>query len=229
MLDWERRLGSSINTTGNRTNNTSEGATRTGIFAGAIAAMAERQNTIIECNTGSSSSGIGEVSDTNHSSGQREIGIAVTHVDEEVSPVSMIRSNNTRDEVNHLHPHGEDRHTEDEKTRQFQGEIRAVQRRNNWREMMVGNSPPRCFVSRDTQGTTFDVMQDHSLEIAKEGTSFTSSVHSASDLPWETLSDCHHAPQRRAPSIVPESFEEQIKLALALSLADAQSQMRQRG
>ena len=59
--------------------------------------------------------------------------------------------------------------------------------------------------------------------------SFTSSAHSASDLPWETFSDSHHAPQRTASSIVPESFEEQIKLALALSLADAQSQMRQRG
>ena len=146
-------MGSSINTTGNITNNTHEGATGTGIFAGAIAAMAERQNTIIVCNEGTSSSGIGEVSDTNHSSGHREISIAVTHVDEEVSPVSTIRSNNTREEVN---PHVEDRHIEDEKTWQFQREITAVQRRNNWREMMVGNSPPRRFVSRDTKGTTLD-------------------------------------------------------------------------
>ena len=220
-------MGSSINTTGNIINNTREGSTRTGIFAGAIAAMAERQNTIIACNEGSSSSGIGEVSDTIHSSGRREISIAVTDLDEEVSPVSMIRSNNTRAEVN---PHVEDRQIEDQKTRQFQGEIRAVQKKNNLREMMVGNSPPRRFVSKDTQGTTWDWMQqDYSLEIAKEGTSFTSSAHSASDLPWETSSDSHHAPQRRAPSIVPESFEEQIKLAFALSLADAQSQMRQRG
>ena len=110
-------MGSSINTTGNIINNTREGSTRTGIFAGAIAAMAERQNTIIACNEGSSSSGIGEeVSDTIHSSGRREISIAVTHIDEEVSPVSMIRSNNTRAEVN---PHVEDRQIEDQKTRQF--------------------------------------------------------------------------------------------------------------
>ena len=75
------------------------------------------------------------------------------------------------------------------------------------------------------------------MTIAVEvGTSFSSSVPSASDLPWEApeiLSGTHSvenvntlAPVIAVDPMLPQSFEEQMMLAMALSLAEAQTQSR---
>ena len=158
------------------------------------------------------------ISDINHSYGLKPINTAITHVPTD-------RSNYTRQEWNNI------QHTVGggEEIRQFHQELRAVEGLNNWIEMPAGNRPRIPPVSRNNQETTSDWMPDDSLEMAVAETSSINSVHSAFDLRSETPSESHHALQERTTCIVPESFEDQIKLALALSLADAQANMRQRG
>ncbi|CAM6075422.1 unnamed protein product [Sphagnum tenellum] len=76
---------------------------------------------------------------------------------------------------------------------------------------------------------------DQSSEQVEVGTSFSSSIPSASELPWEAPeippdgrngegSSSEEAGRKSA--VVPESFEEQMMLAMALSLAEAQANTR---
>jgi hypothetical protein len=79
---------------------------------------------------------------------------------------------------------------------------------------------------------------DHSSEQVEVGTSFSSSIPSASELPWEAAdfppdersgesSSSHHSMEAGGKStVVPEGYEEQMMLAMALSLADAQARIR---
>jgi hypothetical protein len=79
---------------------------------------------------------------------------------------------------------------------------------------------------------------DHSSEQVEVGTSFSSSIPSASELPWEAAdfppdgrsgesSSSHHSMEAGGNStVVPEGYEEQMMLAMALSLADAQARIR---
>ncbi|KAH9551396.1 hypothetical protein CY35_09G013500 [Sphagnum magellanicum] len=79
---------------------------------------------------------------------------------------------------------------------------------------------------------------DHSSEQVEVGTSFSSSsIPSASELPWEAAdfppdgrsgesSSSHHSMEAGGKStVVPEGYEEQMMLAMALSLADAQARI----
>ena len=75
-----------------------------------------------------------------------------------------------------------------------------------------------------------DWVLDHSSEVVEVGTSFSSSVPSASDLPREAPEVPHNTknyddpPSFNAqPYGVTEIFEEQMMLALAISLAEAQA------
>lgn len=77
---------------------------------------------------------------------------------------------------------------------------------------------------------------DQSSERVEVGTSFSSSVPSASDLPWEAPdipSDSRNGESsggfNNDKVLVPDSFEEQMMLAMALSLADAQARVRHGG
>uniref|UniRef100_A0A7I4A0P6 RING-type domain-containing protein n=1 Tax=Physcomitrium patens TaxID=3218 RepID=A0A7I4A0P6_PHYPA len=80
------------------------------------------------------------------------------------------------------------------------------------------------------------LLGDQSSEQVEVGTSFSSSVPSASDLPWE-VSDIpdftgngeNSGGTNNDTILVPESFEEQMMLAMALSLADAQARARHGG
>lgn len=85
-------------------------------------------------------------------------------------------------------------------------------------------------IREGSQGSMSDWVLDHSSEVVEVGTSFSSSVPSASDLPWEApevpnnTENYADPPSFNAqPYGVPESFEEQIMLALAISLAEAQT------
>jgi hypothetical protein len=78
---------------------------------------------------------------------------------------------------------------------------------------------------------------DQSSEQVEVGTSFSSSIPSASELPWEAAdfppdgrsgesSSSHHSMEAEGKStVVPEGYEEQMMLAMALSLADAQARI----
>eukprot|EP01018_Ginkgo_biloba_P023937 Gb_31565 [translate_table: standard] len=81
-----------------------------------------------------------------------------------------------------------------------------------------------------SRGSMSDWMLDHSSEVVEVGTSFSSSVPSASDLPWEAPDVPQNAELSvdtasfsAQPYVIPESFEEQMMLALAISLAEAQA------
>ena len=74
---------------------------------------------------------------------------------------------------------------------------------------------------------------DQSSEQVEVGTSFSSSVPSASELPWEAPDiplDARNGESSGGANtdkvLVPDSFEEQMMLAMALSLADAQARGR---
>ncbi|KAG0592953.1 hypothetical protein KC19_1G292900 [Ceratodon purpureus] len=71
---------------------------------------------------------------------------------------------------------------------------------------------------------------DQSSEQVEVGTSFSSSVPSASELPWEAPEDARNGESSGGANndkvLVPDSFEEQMMLAMALSLADAQARGR---
>lgn len=75
---------------------------------------------------------------------------------------------------------------------------------------------------------------DQSSEQVEVGTSFSSSIPSASELPWEAPESPPDAGNGESSCgvetgkvMLPESFEEQMMLAMALSLAEAQSRVRQ--
>lgn len=70
---------------------------------------------------------------------------------------------------------------------------------------------------------------DQSSEQVEVGTSFSSSVPSASELPWEAPDNGESSGANNDKVLVPDSFEEQMMLAMALSLADAQAQVHQGG
>lgn len=74
---------------------------------------------------------------------------------------------------------------------------------------------------------------DHSSVQVEVGTSFSSSVPSASELPWEApevaVVNGESSGANNDKILVPDSFEEQIMLAMALSLADAQAKGRPGG
>lgn len=79
-------------------------------------------------------------------------------------------------------------------------------------------------------------MGDQSSEQVEVGTSFSSSVPSASELPWEApdgqngeSSSGSGFANNNDKVLVPDSFEEQMMLAMALSLADAQAKVRHGG
>lgn len=85
-------------------------------------------------------------------------------------------------------------------------------------------------IREGSQGSMSDWVLDHSSEVVEVGTSFSSSVPSASDLPWEAPEVPHNTENYADPPSfnaqpygVPESFEEQMMLALAISLAEAQA------
>lgn len=107
---------------------------------------------------------------------------------------------------------------------------------NNWIEVSIDSgrtiSP---LVRGESRSSMSDWLQDHSSEAVEVGTSFSSSVPSASELPWE---GSDFLPPQSIESIdepsgltqrvvmLPDSFEEQMMLAMALSLAEAQAQAR---
>lgn len=76
---------------------------------------------------------------------------------------------------------------------------------------------------------------DQSSEQVEVGTSFSSSIPSASELPWEAPDisaaggngESSGGGDNGGKVMLPESYEEQMMLAMALSLADAQSRVRQ--
>lgn len=81
------------------------------------------------------------------------------------------------------------------------------------------------------RGSSMNASQgDQSSEQVEVGTSFSSSVPSASDLLWEVQDTPDFTGNGESSDganndtiLVPESFEEQMMLAMALSLADAQA------
>ena len=118
-----------------------------------------------------------------------------------------------------------------------QNHISSSRELSNWIERSIENeeaiSPQ---IHGEGQSSVNDWVLDHSSEVVEVGTSFSSSVPSASDLPWEApeiLSGTHSvenvntlAPVIAVDPMLPQSFEEQMMLAMALSLAEAQTQSR---
>ncbi|GLJ17383.1 hypothetical protein SUGI_0301980 [Cryptomeria japonica] len=101
----------------------------------------------------------------------------------------------------------------------------------NWIEVSPesGRALSQCL-REGSRSSVSDWMFDHSSEVVEVGTSFSSSIPSASDLPWEAPDVPQNAdvsadpPSLSAqPYVVPESYEEQMMLALAISLAEAQA------
>ena len=75
-----------------------------------------------------------------------------------------------------------------------------------------------------------DWVLDHISEVVEVGTSSSSSVPSASNLPWEAPEVPHNTENYADPPSfnaqpygAPEIFEEQMMLALTISLAEAQA------
>lgn len=106
---------------------------------------------------------------------------------------------------------------------------------SSWIEVSVESGRALSpHIRGESRGSISDWMLDHSSEAVEVGTSFSSSVPSASELPWEAPdiapqnAECTCDPPGLTPSaaMLPESFEEQMMLAMALSLAEAQAQAR---
>lgn len=208
-------------------------STVTGGLAGAIAAMAERQATTVDSSDGNSSGDQVRVSNRH---GGESGGNVVNTINEEVA------ENNAS---SMLAPHlaGSDAHTEQGDTEEkghaeeasSHIENASGQELNNWIEVSIDSGRAISPLARgESRGSMSDWLQDHSSEAVEVGTSFSSSVPSASDLPWEgpdfagpqnTESiDESPVPSAQPIAVLPDSFEEQIMLAMALSLAEAQAQ-----
>lgn len=109
---------------------------------------------------------------------------------------------------------------------------------DSWIEVSVESGRALSpHVRGGSTGSISDWMLDHSSEAVEVGTSFSSSVPSASDLPWEApdilapqTTECTGDLSGLPPPspMLPESYEEQMMLAMALSLAEAQAQARSR-
>ncbi|KAI5066382.1 hypothetical protein GOP47_0019006 [Adiantum capillus-veneris] len=168
-------------------------------LAGAIAALAERQATSSE----SIPTGSNEPSNVN--APQRRVPLSATGING-----------------------GEQRQTEE---KHQTGEVTSL---NNWIEVSVESG--RTFSSlggEESRTSLSDWLQDHSSEAVEVGTSVSSSVPSASDLPWDgpdflpphSIENIDRPPGLTQPTVMlPDSFEEQMMLAMALSLAEAQAQ-----
>lgn len=210
-------------------------STVTGGLAGAIAALAERQATTVDSSDGNPSSDQARVSNRNivESGGNlvsaisNELGEPLT-----VNNASRIVSPNMTADVEAEQGHIEEKCHAEEVT--SQAENGGAQELNNWIEVSIDSgrtiSP---LVRGESRGSMSDWLQDHSSEAVEVGTSFSSSVPSASDLPWEgsdfvapQSTECIDEPPGSAQPIamLPDSFEEQMMLAMALSLAEAQAQ-----
>ncbi|KAH9330555.1 hypothetical protein KI387_002663 [Taxus chinensis] len=101
----------------------------------------------------------------------------------------------------------------------------------NWIEVSPesGRALSQCL-REGSRSSVSDWMLDHGSEVVEVGTSFSSSIPSASDLAWEssdvpqTADISADPPSLNAqPYVIPESYEEQMMLALAISLAEAQA------
>lgn len=121
------------------------------------------------------------------------------------------------------------------KDRNWQNASCGSEELNGW--LNVSKESGRTFCSsvrREDRELTFDWGLDQSSEAVEGGTSFSSSIPSASDLPWEApdflssrSSDNVGETSLSIASearVLPVSFEDQIMLAMALSLAEAQPQ-----
>eukprot|EP00250_Pteridium_aquilinum_P006053 c16039_g1_i2 orf=546-1835(-) len=93
---------------------------------------------------------------------------------------------------------------------------------------MVASADKAIEVER--QKGTSDWMLDPSSETAEVGTSFSFNIPATCDLAWETpnLSPDEACLSSTSTPLLPESFEEQIMLAMAMSLAEGQAQARRR-
>lgn len=211
-------------------------STVTGGLAGAIAAMAERQATTVDSSDGNSSGD--QVRVSNRNIVEREGNLVNTINDEVGEPV-----NNTS-RVPPLHLAGSDVQAEPGVTKEkghaeeagSHMESASGQELNNWIEVSIDSGRAISPLARgESRGSMSDWLQDHSSEAVEVGTSFSSSVPSASDLPWEgpdfagpqnTESIDESLVSLAQPLAVrPDSFEEQMMLAMALSLAEAQGQV----
>ncbi|KAH7426485.1 hypothetical protein KP509_10G003100 [Ceratopteris richardii] len=117
-----------------------------------------------------------------------------------------------------------------------QTENNGGQTLSNWIEVSAENGRTISSLIRgESRGSMSDLLLDHSSEAVEVGTSFSSSVPSASELPWE---GSDFLPAQNAESVdettgmgqsivmLPDTYEEQMMLAMALSLAEAQAQAR---
>ncbi|MCO5591103.1 hypothetical protein L7F22_045080 [Adiantum nelumboides] len=131
---------------------------------------------------------------------------------------------------------GEKRQTEEKYQTQDtinQVETSHGQGLNNWIEVSIdsGRTISR-LVREESRSSLSDWLQDHSSEAVEVGTSVSSSVPSASELPWEgsdflppqSIGNIEPPGLAQPALLLPDSFEEQMMLAMALSLAEAQAQ-----
>ncbi|MCO5564219.1 hypothetical protein L7F22_017877 [Adiantum nelumboides] len=204
----------------------------TGGLAGAIAALAERQAT------------------SNESIATTDQACVIDSQTLENEPLSLQSNNEGFNELLNVNAAprpapfsatgdngGEQRQTEEKYQTQdtiTQVETSHGQGLNNWIEVSVdsGRTISR-LVREESRSSLSDWLQDHSSEAVEVGTSVSSSVPSASELPWEgseflppqSIGNIDESLGLAQPALMlPDSFEEQMMLAMALSLAEAQAQ-----
>lgn len=201
-----------------------------GGLAGAIAALAERQATSSDGNP--SSDQVRVSSQNNVESGEHLVSAINNESGESVIVNNASIPNMTGADVEVEQAQIEEKcHVEEVRSQTENG---GGQELNNWIEVSIDSgrtiSP---LVRGESRSSMSDWLQDHSSEAVEVGTSFSSSVPSTSDLPWEGVdfvapqsTECIDESPRLAQPIamLPDSFEQQMMLAMALSLAEAQAQ-----
>eukprot|EP00249_Psilotum_nudum_P022017 c28341_g2_i1 orf=586-2025(+) len=98
---------------------------------------------------------------------------------------------------------------------------------DNWLAVSMDTDRGFSHLVEESQSSTSEWMMDHSSEAVEVGTSFSSSILSASELPWEAP-DLPSEGSTAPNPVLPETFEEQMMLAMALSLAEARAQAKSR-
>ncbi|KAI5076545.1 hypothetical protein GOP47_0008610 [Adiantum capillus-veneris] len=202
--------------------------TVTGGLAGAIAALAERQATRADSSNGNPSSDQSRASNRNAVNSE---GNLVSMSSNEQLSRGMIPDVTSSD------VEAEQGQTEKCLTEEIapQTEDAGGEELNNWIEVSIDSgrtiSP---LVGGESRSSMSDWLQDQSSEAVEVGTSFSSSIPSASDLPWEgsdfgaqqSIESIEEPPgsTQQPIAMLPDSFEEQVMLAMALSLAEAQAQ-----
>eukprot|EP00252_Welwitschia_mirabilis_P014577 TRINITY_DN3200_c0_g1_i4.p1 TRINITY_DN3200_c0_g1~~TRINITY_DN3200_c0_g1_i4.p1 ORF type:complete len:266 (-),score=75.80 TRINITY_DN3200_c0_g1_i4:402-1199(-) len=201
----------------------------TGGLACAIAALAERQVL-----NGDSSNRQNAGSQQNQSNlGECDSLLEDTHHNHTIDPQGLTST---------VHAVNENRRTEEEQQSCLEerndgtdsdcGERAAeFHTPDNWIEVSLESGRALSPRGREgSQGSTSDWAADQSSEVVEVGTSFSSSIRSTSDMPWTSEApqgaenSVDPSPFNAQSYVVPESYEEQIMLALAISLAEAQAQ-----